>query len=309
MTAVLRLDGQCVIVTGAGGGLGRAYALEIARRGGQVLVNDINAAAADVVAAAIAAEGGTAKADSRSVADPVACAAIVADALDRFGRIDSLVLNAGTISVAPFEQTGSADLADLLAVHLGGSFHLAQAAWGAMKAGRSGRIVFTTSSAGMFGMPQLSAYGAAKGAVCGLMNVLAQEGRPFGIRCNAVMPNAASGMALQASRAAQGPEGLGPNPWVADALTTFDPRFTAPLVAWLVHPDCPSNHAIFSAAAGRIGRVFAGVGAGWHGPLDRPPTVEEIAANWDAIADPGSGVAVPANAYDEFRIVAESRGR
>lgn len=308
MSAPLRLDGQVVVITGAGGGLGRAYAQEIAGRGAAVVVNDIVASAAAEVAEALIGAGGTALASSASVADQGGCAQLIADTLAAFGRIDALVCNAGTIAVAPFEETKADDLAGLLAVHLGGAFHLAQAAWAPMKAQGGGRIVFTTSSAGMFGMPQLSAYGAAKGAVAGLMAVLAEEGRACGIACNAVMPNAASAMAAKIGRSAQEQGGLGANPWVADALATFDPRFTAPLVAWLVHPQCPSTHAIFSTAAGRVGRVFIGADDGWHGPLDRPPSLEDIAANWDRIAATGHK-AVPDNAFDEFRIVAESRAR
>jgi NAD(P)-dependent dehydrogenase (short-subunit alcohol dehydrogenase family) len=308
MSAPLRLDGQVVVITGAGGGLGRAYAHEIAARGARVVINDIARPAAAEVAGAITAAGGKAVASSASVAEADGCAQIIAETLSAFGRVDALVCNAGTIAVAPFEQTRAHDLVSLMAVHLGGAFHLAQAAWSAMKAQGGGRIVFTTSSAGMFGMPQLSAYGAAKGAVAGLMTVLAEEGRACGIACNAVMPNAASGMTAQIGRSTEGSGGLGHNPWVADALATFDPRFTAPLVAWLVHPQCPSTHAIFSAAAGRVGRVFVGAGDGWHGPLDRPPTMEEIAAHWDRIADTGDA-AVPHNAFDEFRIVAEARAK
>lgn len=309
MRAPVRLDGQVVLVTGAGGGLGRAYAQELAHRGAHLVVNDINAGAASEVVDAIRAAGGSAMASSDSVADPDGCAAMVATTIAQFGRIDGLVCNAGTISIGPFQETRQETLSALLDVHLGGAFHLAQAAWAPMKVQGGGRIVFTTSSAGMFGMPQLSAYAAAKGAISGLMGVLAEEGRTLGIRCNAVMPNAASGMTAEIGRSAQGVGGLRPNPWVADALATFDPRFTAALVAWLLHPDCPSTHAIYSAAAGRMARVYTAPGPGWHGPIDRAPTLEEVAVHWAEICDPGNGVEVPANAYDEFRIVANSRPR
>lgn len=313
MSQLLRFDGKVVVITGAGGGLGSAYAREIAARGGSVLVNDLGGAVrggggsqglADAVVSAIRAEGGTALANYDSVADPKGCEAIVAAALEQWGRIDAVIANAGTMRFAPFEDTDDDDLDALLAVHLKGSFHLARAAWPYFRAQGEGRIVLTTSSSGMLGLPKLSAYGAAKGGIAGLMAVLAEEGREHGIRCNAVMPNAASRMTADI---AQGD--LGSNPWTATVQRTFDPRFTAGLVAWLAHDSCPSTHAIYSAAGGRIARIFVGVTRGWQGPVDSPPSAEDVAAHFDRIADDRAGYAIPANAYDEFRIVAEGFAR
>jgi NAD(P)-dependent dehydrogenase (short-subunit alcohol dehydrogenase family) len=302
LSGSLRFAGRVVVVTGAGGGLGSAYAREIAARGGAVVVNDLDGAAA--LAEEIAAAGAAALANADSVAEAEGCAAIIAAALERFGRIDAVIANAGNLRLGDFADTGEEVLDALLDVHLKGSFHLARAAWPHMAEQDYGRIVLTTSSAGMLGMPRLSAYGAAKGAVAGLMGVLAEEGRDCGIRVNAVMPNAASRMTAQIA-----PGALGSNPWTAGFPQTFDPRFNAGLAAWLAHESCQSTHAIYSAAGGRIARVFVGVTRGWDGPLDRPPSMEEVAANFAAIGDEHAGFAIPANAYDEFRIVAEGRGR
>ncbi len=311
MSDDLRFDGRVIIISGAGGGLGSAYAREIAARGGAVVVNDLggavrggggSSALADGVVAQIEAAGGVALANHDSVADPQAAEAIVAAALERFGRIDAVIANAGNMRFGDFAETTSEDLDALLAVHLKGSFNLAKAAWPHMQAQGYGRIVLTTSSAGMLGMPKLSAYGAAKGGIAGLMGALAEEGREHGILCNAVMPNAASRMTSEIGQGA-----LGVNPWTSAVPATFDPRFTAGLTAYLAHEACQSTHAIYSAAGGRIARVFVGVTRGWNGPIDRPPSAEEVAEQFDAIRDDAAGYAIPANAYDEFRIVAEGR--
>lgn len=302
MNHSLSFENRVIIITGAGGGLGSAYSREIARRGGMVVCNDLDSG--EAIAAEIAAAGGTALANGDSVADAAGCESIIAAALARFGRVDAVIANAGTLSLAPFEETTDAQLDALLAVHLKGSFHLARAAWPHFRSTGGGRIVLTTSSSGMLGMPKLSAYGAAKGGIAGLMAVIAEEGREHGILCNAIMPNAASRMTAQIAEGE-----LGSNPWTGGFPQTFDPRFCAGLAAWLAHPDCTSTHAIYSAAGGRIARVFVGVTQGWNGPLDRPPSMEEIAANFAAIGDDRGGHAIPANAYDEFRIVAEGRAR
>lgn len=312
--STIRLDGRTVIITGAGGGLGRAYALEIAARGGAVVVNDLggsvaggsgaSSAMAEEVVAEIRAAGGKAVADASDVASAEGGQAMVQAALDAFGRVDAVIANAGNMRFGPFEELTAEDLDSLLAVHVRGSFNVAHASWSHMKAQGFGRIVFTTSSGGMLGLPQLSAYGAAKGGVMGLMHGLSEEGRPHGILCNAVMPNAASRMA-----AAMGPGTLGANPWVETLYPAFDPRYTAGLVAFLAHESCTSTDAVYSAAGGRIARMFVGATKGWNGPLEAPPTAEDVAAHFDEIGDDTRGYAIPANAFDEFRIVAEGRAQ
>lgn len=304
-------EGQVVAITGAGGGLGRAYALEIAARGGAVVVNDLGGAVtgggastgyADAVVDEIRASGGRAVASYDSVATVAGGEQIITAALDHFGRIDAVIANAGNMRYAPFEELTLDDLNALLAVHIGGSWNVAKAAWGHMKRQAYGRLVFTTSSGGMFGTQKLSAYGAAKGGVMGLMHSLADEGQPHGIICNAVMPNAMSRMTsnIQAGE-------LGDNPWGAKVPKTFDPAFTVGLSAYLASRDCVTAHGIYTALGGRIGRAFVGVAEGMHGSIDVPPTVEDVAANWELIRDASRGYAIPGSVSDEWRSVVEGR--
>lgn len=305
-------EGQAVLITGAGGGLGRAYALEIARLGGAVVVNDLGGAItgvaggestsfADKVVDEIRAAGGRAVANYDSVATAEGGKAMVQASLDAFGRIDAVVANAGNMRPGKFEDLTLEDLNALLAVHVGGSWNVAHAAWPHMKANGGGRIVFTTSSAGTLGNPGLAAYGAAKGGVMGLMHNLAEAGAPHGILCNAIMPNAMSRMTTEMDMSE-----LGDNPWSRLMPQYFDPRYTAGLVAYLASSACKTHHGIYSMLGGRLGRAFIGV---CHGHLqDAPMDADTIAANWDRINDDSAGYGVPANNTDEFRIVAELRG-
>jgi len=310
MTSI-SFDDRVVIVTGAGGGLGRTYALEIARRGGAVVVNDLggsvtgegaSAEMADQVVAEIEAAGGRAIANHDDVSTPAGGASMVAAALDTFGRIDGVIANAGNMRFGPFEAMSGDDLNSLLAVHVGGAFHVTQAAWPHMKAQGYGRVVFTTSSSGMLGVSNLSVYGAAKGGVMGLMHVLSEEGGPHGILCNALMPNALSRMAM-----AVGESTLGDNPWAGQVIQTMDPAFTTGLAVFLASEACDSTHSIYSALGGRIGRVFVGVSDGWQGSRETPPAVEEVAGHIDEIRDTGKGFAIPRNIADEFRVVVEGK--
>lgn len=308
--APIRFDGKCVVITGAGGGLGRAYALEIAARGGAVVVNDLggsvagegaSSALADETVKLIAAAGGKAAASHDDVSAPDGARAIVGTAIERFGRVDAVIANAGNMRSGAFEDMTAGDLDALLAVHVRGSFNIAQAAWPEMKRQGGGRIVFTSSSGGMFGVPKLGAYGAAKGGITGLMHVLSEEGAPLGILCNAVMPNAASRMAAASDGLLDGAD------WARPLLPAFHPPFTTGLVAYLAHESCASTHAIYSALGGRIARVFVGVTKGWVGPTDAPPSAEDVATNFATIRDDTLGYRIPANALDEFRIVAADR--
>ncbi len=306
---VISFENRVAIITGAGGGLGRAYALEIAGRGGAVIVNDLGGSirgegashtAADGVVAEIVAAGGRAVANYDDVGTSAGGKAMVAAAIAHFGRIDAVVANAGTMRLGDFETLTPEDLDALHSVHVGGSFHVTQAAWPHFKAQGYGRVVLTASSAGLFGSAKLAVYGAAKGGVMGLMHVLAEEGRPHGILCNAIIPNAASRLAMSV-----GTGTLGDNPWGREIFQTMDPAFTSGLVAFLASDACTSAHSTYSALGGRIARCFVGVTKGWQGSREVPPTAEAIAEQMGLIQDENRGFAIPSDLTDEFRIVVE----
>lgn len=310
--AAVTFEGQVVIVTGAGGGLGSVISQEIARRGGAVVVNDLGGSVtgaggegssgfADNVVDAIRAAGGQAVASYDSVTTAEGARRIVAAAMDHFGRVDAVIANAGTMRYGDFEDLSLDDLNALLAVHVGGSWNITQAAWGEMKRQGYGRVVFATSSGGTLGNAQLSAYGAAKGGVMGLMHGLAAAGEPHGILCNAYMPNANSRMTSDIK-----PGELGDNPFAAKLWQYFDPAYSVGLVTYLASSACSTHHGIYSALGGRIGRAFIGIADGTLD--DEPVDADAVAAHWDVIRDDRRGYAIPANNTDEWRIVAERRG-
>ena len=254
--------GQVVVITGAGGGLGSAFAKEIARRGAKVVVNDLGGSVtgaggetshsfADQVVADITAAGGIAVANHDSVATVEGSQRIVATAIDHFGRIDAVIANAGTMRFGPFDSLSLDDLNALLAVHVGGSWNMAQAAWPHMKAQGYGRVVFATSSGGTLGNAALAAYGAAKGGVLGLTLNLAEAGAPHGIICNAYMPNAMSRM-TSGIKAGD----LGDNPWSGHMLQYFAPDYATGLVTFLASKACTTHHGVYSSLGGRIGQLF-----------------------------------------------------
>jgi NAD(P)-dependent dehydrogenase (short-subunit alcohol dehydrogenase family) len=279
--STLRFDGRVAVVTGAGRGLGRAYASLLAERGASVVVNDLgtsmggsgaDAALAASVVDEISAAGGKAIADDHDVSTVEGAEALVGAALDGFGRVDALVANAGIMRWGGLPELDAATLDRHLAVHVGGSFHTARAAWSHFAAQGYGRIVLTTS-AGVFGLPNNTAYATAKGGVIGLGRSLAAAGAPLGIRVNLVAPAAHTRMA-------------GPG----DAPPEMDPALVAPLVAYLAHEDCPVTGEIYTAGAGRFARLLL---ASTPGFVARGhPTVEDVAAAWTTINDE-SGYAVP----------------
>src|SRR3990167_998289 len=200
----LRFDGRVAIVTGAGGGLGRSHALQLAARGAKVLVNDLgsardgsggSSAAAEAVVAEIRAAGGVAMANGASVTDPAGVQAMVDQVMAEWGRIDILVNNAGILRDKSFSKMTLDDFRLVVDVHLMGSFYTTKAVWDIMKAQNYGRIIFTTSSSGLFGNFGQANYGAAKMAVVGLMQTLSLEGEKYNVRVNCLAPTAATRMA------------------------------------------------------------------------------------------------------------------
>lgn len=190
----IALTGRVAIVTGAGGGLGRSHALELARYGAKVVVNDMSAQGADAVVSEIATAGGEAFAHVCSVTDRAAVDAMAAAALDRWGAVDILVNNAGILRDKTFAKMDLDDFAAVVDVHLMGSVNVTKAVWSSMREQNYGRVIFTTSSSGLYGNFGQSNYGAAKMALVGLMQTLALEGERHGIRVNCLAPSAATRM-------------------------------------------------------------------------------------------------------------------
>lgn len=263
-------------MTGAGRGLGRAYALLLAKRGASVVVNDLGTSMAgsgvdegpaQQVAREIIDAGGSAVSDTNDVASPSSAAALIDATLDHFGRIDVLINNAGVIDWAGMPDIDDDNFGRHLAVHLGGSFLTTRAAWPHLVRQEYGRVVMTTSS-GIFGLPNNTSYAAAKGGVIGLTRSLATAGTPHGIRVNAIAPAAGTRMAGNA----------------ADPAGPMSADLVAPMAAYLAHESCPVTGEIYAAGAGRFARMVLAQVPGYVHPGDAP-TIEDIATQWDAIND------------------------
>jgi NAD(P)-dependent dehydrogenase (short-subunit alcohol dehydrogenase family) len=302
-------NNQVAIVTGAGRGLGRLFALDLARRGAAVVVNDLggatrgggsDASVADEVVAEIQRAGGAAVASYDSVATPEGGAAIVQTALDAFGRVDAVVSNAGILDQTPFDEITVEQWRTMLSVHLDGAFYLSQPAFKAMKAQGYGRFVFISSSAGMFGSPRQAHYAAAKGGIFGLNNVIAIEGAAHGILANCVLPSGASRMFTQS---AGGEQGLQSMPW----MKLLEADLVTPMTVFLASRACTATHQVYSAAAGRYARAFVGVGPGWLSPAGGQPTAEDIETHFGEVSAT-SPFYVPAHSGEEAAEYAARRG-
>ncbi len=293
--AELRFDGKVALVTGAGRGAGRSHAMMLAARGAKVVVADPgvsmdgsghSAGPADEVVSEIKAAGGDAVASYESVSEEKGAAAMVAAALDNFGRLDVVINNAGIAKPERFEDHTADEFRRMIDVHYLGTVYVCQAAWSHFMENGGGRIVNTVSEGVMGTLPKTTAYGGAKGAVIGLTLNMAQEGVKYGISVNGFAPRVASRMST--------PEVLGnvhdqPPERFASLSNVFMPELCSPAAIYLAHESCPLNGAMLVCGGGRVMRMGF-----WQnkGLTSAGLTIEEIAANIERIADYGSAAQV-----------------
>ena len=278
----VNFEGRVALVTGAGGGLGRSYARLLAARGAMLVINDLggtvtgegaDASAAEAVVAEIVAAGGVAVADAHSVATPEGSNAMVQKALDTFGRIDILINNAGILRDRSMHKMEIKDFRAVLEVHLLGTFLTCRAAYPHMREQSYGRIVNTTSGAGLYGNFGQVAYSAAKAGVVGLSRTLAVEGRLRNVKVNVIAPAALSRMTGS----------------LGAKVTERKPEQVAPAVAWLCHESCNLTGQIIEALGGRIAMHFIGETRGVWAPHWE---IEDVAARMGEIQDM-TGYVVP----------------
>ncbi len=291
--ADLGFDGKVAVITGAGGGLGRSHALELARRGALIVVNDLggsldgtgsDASAAQKVVDEIKAAGGDAVANHDSVSTPEGGESIIQSAIDAFERVDIVINNAGILRDKSFHNMTPDMIAAVLDVHLRGAFNVTRPAYIHMKEQGYGRILSTASGAGVFGNFGQANYGAAKMGLVGFTRVLAVEGAKNNIKANAIAPVAKSRMT----------EDL-----MGELVDRFAPEFVSPLVAWLVHEDVPVSGEVYSVGAGHIARVFIGVTPGYTNTGEL--TAEDVRDHFEQIRDE-EGYSVPANLNEELAL-------
>jgi len=288
-------DGKVAIVTGAGGGLGREHALELARRGARVVVNDLggsvhgdggNEGPAHDTVREIEGLGGEAVADTNSVATVEGGEAIVQTAVDAFGTVDILVNNAGILRDKAFHNM-TPDLVDaVLDVHLRGAFNVTRPAFIRMREQGYGRIINTSSNSGILGNFGQANYGAAKMGLVGFTRVLAIEGRRANIKVNAIAPVAYTRMTEELFGAELGEK--------------FEPRLVTPLVCWLASEDVDVTGEVYSAAGGVVARFFVGLTPGYYNPA---LTVEDVRDHWGEIRDE-KGYIVPDDSSGELQKLA-----
>jgi NAD(P)-dependent dehydrogenase (short-subunit alcohol dehydrogenase family) len=298
----LRFDNRVAVITGAGGGLGRTYALELARRGASVVVNDLGGkpdgsgagtSMADGTVKEITGSGGRAVASYDSVATPEGGEAIIRTALDAFGGVDIVINNAGVLRDKTFVKLTAEELNVVLDVHLRGAFHVSQPAFRFMKEKGYGRLIFTSSAAGILGNFGQTNYGAAKMGLVGLMHVLAVEGAKYNIRCNAIAPTARTRMTEEL---------LGP------LAPLLDPESVTPLVVYLCSERCELTHEIFSCGGGRFARMFIGLTPGWTAAKGTRVTAEDVESHIEQIRNP-EGYVIPESITDELRLLSRALRR
>ena len=286
----IRFDGRVAIVTGAGGGLGRAHAQLLAARGVAVVVNDTDADGAAKVVSDIEQAGGVAVGDTSSVTTPVGGEAIVGRAIEAFGRVDIVVNNAGVVLDRSFSNMTPDMLEPVLDVHLRAAFHVTRPAWLLMRQTGYGRVVNTTSASGLYGGIGQTNYAAAKMGVVGLTRALALEGARHGITANAVAPLASTGMT----------EGV-----FGRHADRFDAALVAPVVAWLAHETCTLTGEILATGAGRVACVVIAETAGY---VSDHLTIEAVADHLDSVFSE-EHLATPASVTDAIRLAVKGGGR
>ncbi len=288
--ADLGYDGKVAIITGAGGGLGRSHALELAKRGARIVVNDLGGSvsgdgsdkgAAQKVVEEIEALGGEAVANTDSVSTPEGGAAVVQSAVDAFGTVDIVINNAGILRDKTFHNLTPDLLTAVIDVHLLGAFYVTQPAWLIMREKGYGRVINTSSNSGILGNFGQSNYGAAKMGLVGFTRVLANEGRKYNIKANAIAPVAKTRM-------------------TEELLGAFGDKLAAeevtPTVCYLAHEDCPVTGEIYSVAGGSVSRFFIGLTPGYY---KNGHTVEDVRDNFDLIRNE-EGYIVPDGPNDEL---------
>ena len=280
----LRFDDRVAVITGGGRGLGRSYALLLAAQGAKVVVNDVggsltgeggDAGPAEEVVREITAAGGEAVASTDSVANPEGGRAIIDTALERFGRIDILVHNAGIVRRAPLREMSYDDFEAVLDVHLRGAFHVVRPAFPVMCDAGYGRIVLTSSIGGLYGNHGVANYAVAKAGIIGLSNVAAMEGAAHGVRSNAIVPAAVTRMA----------EGID-----TSSYPPMGPELVAPAVGWLAHESCSVTGEVLIALAGRLAMAVTAETPGVYRPSW---TIAEVGEHLDAIRDDTNPLVFP----------------
>ena len=294
----MRFDGRVCIITGAGGGLGRSHALELARRGAKVLVNDVggsvngigsSSSSAQRVVDEIESFGGRALANHDSVVSAAGGESIVQSALSAFGQVDVLVNNAGILRDKAFHKMDPATIDAVLDVHLKGAFYVSQPAFRLMREQGYGRIINTSSASGLFGNFGQANYGAAKAGLAGLTRVLALEGAGHGITVNAIAPIASTRMTVDL---------------LGELATRVSPESVSPLVAYLAHEDCSVTGNVYSVAGGRIARIVV---VETHGVVLPENTAEAVRDHLAKIDQPGvEGYHQPTSLDEETTIIAKA---
>jgi NAD(P)-dependent dehydrogenase (short-subunit alcohol dehydrogenase family) len=272
------VEGRTVVITGAGGGIGREHALLFGEHGAKVVVNDLGGTRdgsgggnemADETVQTIKDRGGEAVANYDNVATEEGGASIVQTALDAFGSVDIVVCNAGILRDKSFHKMSDQEWDAVVKVHLYGTYHVVKAAWPHMRDQSYGRVIVTTSTSGIYGNFGQTNYGAAKLGVVGLINTLAIEGAKYSITANAVAPVAATRMT----------EDIMPE----EMLEKLEPGYVSPAVVHLASEECTDSGSIILAAGGRYARIQYFQSPGHE--FDHKPSVDEMAQHWDEITD------------------------